>query len=209
MGLVCFFDNDIILKLAACDLFYDVVSSLGLEEADLRVRYSNQFYFKKKKKVSENYSEDIRNYAITIVQKSSKVQEELVDIEQLSNLQKIEGIDSGEAILTLAAMAEESFYIATSDKNYIEALAGATQIEAIKTKLSGRIICLEQAIKIIILSQGFEAVLTKVLPSRQCDKALHAIFGSGERCTQDNVMMSLDGYIQDLKNKSGDLLADF
>lgn len=69
-------------------------------------------------------------------------------------------------------------------------------------------ICLEQVIKKIIYRQGFENTLTKVLPARQYDKSLNAIFGSRKKCTQDNVITSLDAYIQDLRSNSGKLLAD-
>lgn len=199
-------DNDIISKLAACDLFLEALSSLKLEESDLRVLSTAQYVFRGRN--FKKYPDNIRNYAIKIAEKYTKVNQECVNIEIIDDLQKIEGIDPGESLLTAAAFNEESFYLTTGDKRYITALGKATHIEAIQLKLSGRVICLEQVIRRIICSQGFENTLTKVLPARQYDKSLNAIFGSGEKCTQDNVVMSLDAYIEDLRNKSGGLLAD-
>lgn len=44
MPPVCFLDNDIILKLATCNLFSEAISSLGLDETDLRVLESRNTY---------------------------------------------------------------------------------------------------------------------------------------------------------------------
>lgn len=207
MGLICFLDNDIIHKLAACDLFLEAISSLNLEESDLRV-LANAHNFFQNSRHFKNYPDNLRNRMIDVAQKYTKVDETCLDIDVINDLKKIQGIDPGESLLTAAALNEESFYLTTGDKRYIKALGSATQIQSIQLKLSGRVICLEQVIKQIIYCKGFENTLTKVLPGRQYDKSLGAIFGSGEKCTQDNVVTSLNGYIQDLKNSSGDLLAD-
>lgn len=124
-------------------------------------------------------------------------------------MQKIEGIDQGEAFLISATAREKSFYLTTGDKRCIRALAKAPEIESIQQRLVGRVICLEQVIKKIIEFQGFNNTLTKILPVTNYDTALKSIFGSGSNCTQKNVMLSLDNYIQDLRNSSGNLLSDF
>jgi hypothetical protein len=73
---------------------------------------------------------------------------------------------------------------------------------AIRERLAGKLVCLEQLILKIINVEGFDVTLIKVLPAREYDKALKAIFGSGERCTQDNVLMALEAYIQDLRDNA-------
>ncbi len=208
MSPVCFLDNDIILKLVACNLFSEAIGSLNIDESDLRVLGTAQFVFKKGR-LAQDYSEDIRNYAVAIAQKCLKVKQEDIDIKIISDLEKIKFIDPGESLLTAATFNEESFYLTTGDKRYVTALGTATEIDYIKAKLTGRVICFEQVIRRIIYRQGFDYTLAKVLPGRQYDKALKAIFGSGEKSTEENVMMTLEGYIRDLREKADGLLIDF
>lgn len=65
---------------------------------------------------------------------------------------------------------------------------------------------MEQVILKLINTQGFDGVLTKVLPVREHDIALRAIFGSGEKATQENVLQALEGYIEDLRRTTDGLL---
>lgn len=205
MPPVCFVDNDAILKLAACNLFWEAVTSLGLAPAGLRVLPSAKYVFRKNKKVIKKYPQSIRDSAILIVEACTEIQPDFSD--ELQNLQ-IEGIGPGENLLISATRYEESFYLATGDKRCLTALAAAPQLIEIKQRLIGRVICLEQLILRLIYTQGFDEVLTKVLPAREYDTALKAIFGSGERASQENVLQALDGYIEDLRKKTEGLLAD-
>lgn len=101
----------------------------------------------------------------------------------------------------------ESFYLITGDKRCLIALAEASQLVEIRQRLLGRVICLEQIILKLIETQGFNEVLVKVLPGREYDTALKAIFGSGEKATQENVLQMLEGYIGKLRIKTSGLLA--
>ncbi|MGL5065959.1 MAG: hypothetical protein ACRC62_38815 [Microcoleus sp.] len=205
MSTVLFLDNDIILKLVACNLFWESVVSLGATQLDLRVLPDAKFVFKNSRKIVRKYPEAIRSSAISIVGCCPKIQ--LVSIDPLQQLE-IEGIDPGERLLIAAALDEESFYLATGDKRCLKALAAAPQLFEIKQRLEKRVICLEQLIKKLIEIQGFDEVLSRVLPVRDCDKALASIFGSGSRATRDNVLLALSGYIDELREETSGLLAD-
>ncbi|OKH31990.1 hypothetical protein NIES2101_41110 [Calothrix sp. HK-06] len=113
-------------------------------------------------------------------------------------------------ILISATEHEESFYLTRGDKRCIIALANSNEpaLVAIRERPAGKLVCLEQLILKIITVEGFDVTLVKVIPAREYDKALKAIFGSGERCTQDNVLMALSAYIQDLRDDAQGLLAD-
>jgi hypothetical protein len=204
---VCFLDNDIILKLVACNLFSEAVSSLNLVESDLRVLSDAKYVFRNSRRIARKYPLEIRESAILIVEKCQKIQPELS--QELKDLQ-IEGLDPGEMILISATKQEESFYLTTGDKRCIIALANSTEssLVEIRERLAGKLVCLEQLILKIINVQGFDITLIKILPVREYDLALKAIFGSGERCTQDNVLMALEAYIKDLRDNAQGLLAD-
>ena len=179
------------------------MTSLGLTQADLRVLSDAKYVFRKSRRVLQRYPQPIRDSAISIVEGCTPIVPEVS--EELQNLQ-IEGLDPGEIILLSATKYEEFFYLATGDKRCLTALAAAPKLAAIRQRLIERVICLEQLILRLIYTQGFELVLTTVLPAREYDTALKVIFGSGERATQENVLQALEGYIEDLRRTTDGLL---
>jgi hypothetical protein len=166
-----------------------------------------KYVFRNSSRIAKKYPAFIRESAISIVEKCQTIQPEVS--QELRDLQ-IEGLDPGEIILISATKQEESFYLTTGDKRCITALANSSEpgLIEIRERLAGKLICLEQLILKIINVQGFDVTLVKVIPAREYDKALKAIFGSGERCTQDNVLMALEAYIKDLRDNAKGLLAD-
>lgn len=204
MSPVCFVDNDVILKLVACNLFWEAVGVLGLTSDDLRVRASTKYYFRKKPKI---YPQAVREQAIAVVEQCQLIDDPPIN-EELQILQQIEGIDPGEGVLIVATQPEPSFYLMTGDKRCLEALATAPQLVEVRQRLEGRVVCLEQLILRLIETQEFSKILTLVLPAREYDTALRAVFGSGERATRDNVLLGLREYIQDLRSKTEGLLVD-
>ena len=196
-------DNDVILKLVACNLFWESVGVLGLTSDDLRVRATTKYYFRKKPK---RYPLAIREKAIAVVEQCRLIDEILIN-EELQNLQ-IEGIDQGEGILIASTQTESSFYLATGDKRCLCAVATAPGLVEVRQRLEGRVVCLEQLILKLVETQEFEDILTKVLPAREYDTVLRAVFGSGERATRNDVLLALNGYIENLRSETKRLLAD-
>lgn len=127
--------------------------------------------------------------------------------EELESMD-IRGIYPGERLLIAATQKVEDFYLATGDKQCLIALASAPSLSEIRKRLNGRVVCLEQLLKKSIEGQEFDEVLAKVLPGREYDGSLKAIFGSGWQATQENVLQALNGYIEDLRSQTDDLLAD-
>jgi hypothetical protein len=213
---ICFLDNDVILKLVACNLFSEAISSLGLEETDLRVLTSAKSVFRKNREIRKTHPENVIDSAIAIVERCSNIplvapNEELAEIRlnEIDQLQTIEGIDPGEQIIISATRFEESFYVTTGDKRWTTALTNAPQLAEIRERLIGRVICFEQLIFKLIETQGFDEVLARVLPARYCDTALRTAFGSGEKCAEENVKLALQGYIEHLQKETKGLLAKF
>jgi len=110
--------------------------------------------------------------------------------EELQVLE-IDGIDTGERLLIAATQKVEDFYLAMGDKQCLIALASAPSLSEIRKRLSERVVCFEQLLKKSINHQGFDNLLAKVLPGREYDGSLKAIFGSGGKATQENVLQAL------------------
>jgi hypothetical protein len=196
-----------LLKLAACNLFWEAIACLGASKEEIRLLPDAKYVVRNSRRVARQYSVEIKESAIAIVEACQPIQPLANDVFQLLNT--IEGIDPGEALLISAAYCENSFYLVTGDKRCLMALAHAPQLNELRQKLCGKVICLEQLIQALIETKGFATVAGKVIAARQHDVALSAIFGSAEQVTPANVSLSLAGYIQDLRLKTGALLTDF
>lgn len=204
---ICFFDNDVILKLAAFDLFGEALNILGVTQQELRVLDTAIHKFRKDRRLKQKYTDDGIDRAIQIVQYCPKINEKL-DPDEMNQLSNIEGIDPGEAVLVAATRNQEIFYLTTGDKRFLKALAGASGLNTIRQRLSKRVICLEQLILEAINNYGFMIIRDKIVPVRDCDTAIRAAFGSGQQATQENVVLTLNGYVQELKQQTGDLLIE-
>lgn len=205
MSSVCFLDNDIIKKLVACNLFDEAIETLNINHANLRVLPSARYYFRNKKQ----YPKELRTkIAETAKRYQTIVITDYQAIEEVEKLQQYEGIDNGEAILVAATREEESFWLTTGDKRFLRTLSNFSDLSPIESRLQGRVICLEQIIRQVIYKQDFRQTLTKILPARQYDTSLKSILGSGKKSTKDNVLSSLEAYIEDLRKDSNGMLAD-
>lgn len=206
MSKVCFLDNDILVKLVACNLFDKAISILDIDRSNLIVLPSARHYFKRSKSAKRKYPENIRLKVTEIANGCKTVNPSTQDaISEVEILQKYENIDNGEALLVAATREEEYFWLTTGDKRFLRALTNS-ELDLIVSRLQGRVICLEQLIRQLIYVKGFEEILINVLPARKYDKSLETIFGSGEKSTRDNVLYSLESYIEDLRKDTKEIL---
>jgi hypothetical protein len=202
-----YIDNDIILKLCACDLFWEAIAALEFAKEDLRVLVSAPDVFRNHKKIQKQYDPidpTIREKAIAVVTPLKTVA-----ASRSNPLMSLDcpGLDLGEAILIGEAIAQPSFYFMSGDKKCFRALWKHKELTEAREKLCGRVICLEQVIRFLIEAQGFETVRDRVVPVRECDRALKAIFGSGWRSEKENSLATLSDYLEKLERDCPGLLA--
>jgi hypothetical protein len=206
LPVISFIDNDALLKLTAYDLFWDAITLLGVQPTDIRVLASTEFVIRRNKSIKQQYSEEVRTKALSLVKGIVKVEADQAN--PFLSLQ-VAGLDPGELTLIHAAIAEPSFYLATGDKRCLRALVNTPELVTARQKLNGKVVCVEQLIAELIAVKGFEAVKQKVVPARDCDTALKAAFGSGDRAQEDNVLWALEQYIQELRRDCPNLLMQF
>jgi hypothetical protein len=202
--VICFLDNDILLKLSAFDLLEATIEALQFQPEDLRVLDSAQFVFRRDRRVLAKYSQVIRERSIAFVQRCEVVQPSVSD--EFRELRS--RLDAGEATLVAATREINSFVLMTGDKRCLQVLAVQADLIEVTERLQGRVICLEQVILLLIRSVGFDRVKQRVLPEVECDMALRACFGSGEAAIEENVVAALEGYIEALRQDAPGLLAD-
>ncbi len=193
MGITCFVDNDVILKLVACDLFEEAIAAFEIGRSNIHVLETARFTFRGNK-VKKNYSEEVIEKAITTIKNFDTVEAEIDN--PLFSL-KIPNMDD-ELKLIVAESAEPAFYFATGDKRCLRALTEVSELTTMKEKLSGRVVCFEQIIIKIIQVYGFKFVKKKVLLAKECDKALRVAFGSGEKAEERHTLETLHVYTAEI-----------
>jgi hypothetical protein len=205
-----YIDNDIILKLAACTLFWEAMSCLNLSKENLFVNITSRFYFRNSRKLKSRYPVQIREEARSIALELKPIKQDEQRDELYQSL-LIEGVDAGEALLIASLMnSPDGYCLLTGDKRCLISLSNNNDedIEKVKNQIRGKVICLEQIILAMIEINGFELILPKVLQAKEYDISLKSIFGSGEAATRENVISSLSAYIKDLQTQSNGILID-
>ncbi|HTU91409.1 MAG TPA: hypothetical protein VMF69_15110 [Gemmataceae bacterium] len=208
--MICLTDNDIILKLAYCDLLSEAITAWGITLSDVFVLNSAVHVLlrpqkpgKGKVKPSEPEYERLRAFfdVVRLIDIAPPVDEQLA-------FNDVMGIDPGEAILFSAMGVYADCILATSDKRSLISLcrAGGEVCGRVRNRLKGRVVCFEQTILRTIDHVGFAPVLAKVVPARHCDTALRALFGSGLSATESGVREGLSSYIDDLRRQTLDIL---
>ncbi len=204
VSVICFWDNDILLKLSAFALLDEAIAALQVSPENLRVLDSAEFVVRGSRTVSQGYSQEVRERAIAFVKScptiSATANNEFILLNGL--------VDVGEATLIAATQNEASFLLLNGDKRCLVTLAMREEIAEVRVRLQGEVICLEQIISLLIQRLGFAMVKARVLPVIACDTAVKACFGSGELATEADVVMALEGYIAALKRDATGLLAD-
>ena len=129
-------------------------------------------------------------------------------LEDHEVLTEVPGIDAGgDCPLQFNERGLRDFRVMTGDKRSIKALANEAKCERVAARVQGRVICLEQIIRLLILRFGFTRIQAKVIREPKCDVALKLIFGVRESALEANAMEGLASYINDLRRQRIDLLA--
>lgn len=102
-------------------------------------------------------------------------------------------IDAGELILFAALCDAEDGTLVTGDKRALAALSGLAEepIEA----MWGRLICLEEAIALVIKHIGFETVSSKIRARPEVNMAISLAFGRSVPSPLASVLEGLSSYV--------------
>jgi len=200
-------DNDILLKLAIYDLLDETLAELEAAHNEVFVLGTARFKLgvaRKPERTKTKYGEAVFERLKTFLEQVQTLGDPAAD--ELRLFDDIIGIDPGEAVLFSASAQYAEFHLATGDKMSLRALHAHQACRLVCSRLTGKVICLEQIIARLIDRCGFVSVLNKVVPVRGCDTALRAVFGSGLSATEENVRAGLESYVNDLRKDTGKLL---
>jgi hypothetical protein len=210
VSCIGFIDNDILIKLIALDLFEDAITMLEIDRSKLQILPTARYVFASQKEKAKKYSAEIWDAAIAVVNSCQPIPDLRRDADCMAEIEALQHfrntIDPGEQQLIVATRTQPNFLLMTGDKRCLRTLREIP--DPIYARLRGRVVCLEQSILLSIQQLGFEIVKQRVVPRQDCDTALNACFGSGDRSIASNVVASLKSYIDDLDRLVPELLAN-
>ena len=211
-------DNDILKKLATFGLFDETLALFEANHDEINILTTAKYKFRRewekaKRGRFRSSESQFVNYERTIelAETLPQIADSAIDLAVFNQLSAFENIDQGEAVLTahvaqfIAKDKSCDAFILTGDKRYLRALA-SVGLPIVQPLFSHRFWCLEQLILWNINAYGFEFVREKVVPGKECDKALKAVFGSGDYSTSVNAMAALRSYVEALRQETGNLL---
>jgi hypothetical protein len=200
-------DNDIIEKLAVCDLLDDALTSFGASPTDVFVIPTLKYRFRgpAKAKAEKRLGGDAVARILEFLGSVQDIRDYSPSDQQL--LDDIVDIDPGETILLSATGFHSDYLLLTGDKRCLRKIAACPDCRVIALRIQGKVVCFEQILLRLIAQFGFERVLGKVVGVLYCDTALRSAFGSGMQSTQSNAVGCLETYIEELRRLPIDLLA--
>ncbi len=195
MNVIVFADNDILIKLAGCDLLVPFCEAIQSQDSDFFVTSSAKFSIPKQSKKKLKTPQSIQQLN-EFIGRTNTIQDALTQHDLLDELITIPNIDGGEALLILSAYINPTCKLATGDKRCLTSLLQTSSLNDIATSLIGRVYTLETAMLILISRLGYDVVNQKVIQRCVDDGTLNLAFG--EHRTIDNAIECLSSYCSNL-----------
>ncbi|HEX5270462.1 MAG TPA: hypothetical protein VFW33_08250 [Gemmataceae bacterium] len=201
-------DNDIIFKLARCDLYDGFLGAFEVTTDEVFILNTCRFVLtsdRAEKRCDEASFARLREFLDSV-----NDIEQAPDANEMVALAEQPRIDAGEAVLFSICPAVPNSVLASGDKRSLCSLTEAAVSDAVCAsvcnKLTGKVVCFEQIIGRVIDHQGFDAVRDRLIVGRECDKTLAIVLGGGLDATEESVREGLASYIGDLRRTTGGLL---
>jgi len=183
-------DNDVIYKLACCDLLLELIAWLQAPPAEIWVLPGLPFVVRKKLKGNHNALACFNSF----MQKT-----QLIPAANLETLKQFAMLDVGEQQL-FAVFVEQNnpARLVTGDKRAIKLVAElTTKNTELNRRLNGRVDCLESVMLGLIEQFGFDSINTKITQGIEADGVFKLAFGA-ER-THAHAVEALTSFLEALR----------
>lgn len=174
-------DNDIILKLAQCDLLDVLPDILGQEWTEILISPTAKYQLLPKnsaKALNKCGNEETLVRLAAFLEKTQTISA-VNNTALLAQLETIDGIDGGEKFLFAAAVETENPLLITGDKRALRALlAHQGNLPTVFLTLQNAVVTFESAILLAMRLFGFAIVKQKLLGSPKPDGTLRLVLKS-------------------------------
>jgi hypothetical protein len=171
-------DNDLILKLAQCDLLKDIHVLLGLEDpTQIFVLPTARFQLipKSEQKALNKAGSAVVLDAIKLFLQQTNELPHIGDESLLNSLEGIAGIDGGEQLLLASMTENDTSILATGDKRALKAVVANQQLAAVYESLCDRVLTFESALLLALVQFGFPNLKQRLLGNPKPDGVLRLV----------------------------------
>jgi hypothetical protein len=165
-------DNDLILKLARCDLLKSLPDLLQVPIKEIFIAPAARFQLlphKPEKALAKcgnpETVERIRDFLSSV-----KDVPEVADVQLLTRLASVPKIDAGEQLLFASCVANDQALLLTGDRNSLNALSGSKELSDVQGSLFGRVVTFESALLLAAKIFGFDFIKGKLLAYPEYEK---------------------------------------
>lgn len=192
-------DNDLILKLAQCNLLCELPALLGETPNQIYVTAAARFQLLRKTESkgidrcgnSETYQR-LKDFLA-----STSELPVIRNTEILLSLDKVPNIDSGEQLLFAAAAELDGAILLTGDKKSLEALRShKDSVPVVFEATKDMVVTFESALLLALAHLGFPTLKQKLLGNPKPDGVLRTILR--ENLTEATLVECLCSYVRDL-----------
>ena len=174
-------DNDIILKLAQCDLLDDLPYILGQKCTDVFITDTAKYQLlpKSTEKALSKCGNEETLARLKAFLETTQTLSAIKNTALLTQLGDIDGIDGGEKFLFAAAVEIDNPLLITGDRRALRALLEhQDQLPTVFSALQNAVVTFESAILLALRLLGFAIVKQKLLGSPKPDRVLQFVLKS-------------------------------
>ncbi len=197
-------DSDAAKKICQYHLLHELASALNCAIGDFAVLPQLKFQLKlakDEKALAKLGTEEAVALARQLIAAASEVEIVAEAANPLLQLNRPD-IDSGEATLFAALHGNEEAELLSGDKRAYVALSKVDGMPVVDA-LWSRLICLEEAVYLIVRSIDFQLISEKIRARPEVDMAVSISFGRVIANPPDAVLEALQGYMQSLVEDTG------
>ncbi|MGL4316097.1 MAG: hypothetical protein ACRCTL_05745 [Pseudomonas sp.] len=197
-------DSDAAKKICQYRLLYELAGALGCTLGDFAVLPQLKFQLRlatADKALSKLGSPEAVDLAKQLVAAASEVVVVADSANPLLQLNRPD-IDSGEATLFAALHGDDESALVSGDKRAFVALSKVDGVPVVDA-LWARLICLEEALCLVLGHADFQEVSDKVRSVPTVDMAISIAFGRAQPNPIQDVMSGLQSYLTDLQANTG------
>jgi hypothetical protein len=184
-------DNDIIHKLALCNLLEEFLAWLQVPPSEVWVLPTLKFWIRRKLKGNVAALSRFEKFLLLTAE---------IPVASPASLEFFDSLDVGEQqLLSVFIEQPEPPRLVTGDKRAIRQLAELSQQNILlSAKLEGQVDCLEGVMLELIRLYGFDTINSKIVP--EADGLFRLVFGAGR--TQEHANEALQSYLGELRRQS-------
>lgn len=196
-------DSDIFILLAGADILEKAIGLLGFKMENLRRLPALRHQLQRGKSIRQKYPKPVLDKALEWCDRVKPFVDRPADDDLQQALANVQRIDPGEAVMLGLLAEQEVFLLASGDKASMRALAQTPELADLKKAVSGRVICLETILRVLLGKHEAPMVARSFAALRGANTTIRVVFSQGELTPMESCLEAIESYLKDLVKDVG------